>query len=137
MNTYLPTDPQTLLFDDGELEEVLKEVENVMDTTEFDDVVWAGDLNWDMTRNTGFSEKMKTFAEKLGVMSVWDKFPVNYTHIHTDLHSTSTLDHFMVNEWLPSVLQDAEALHLGDNLSRHSPIMLKLSIGDIPARKLS
>ena len=70
MNTYLPTDPQTLLFDDDELEEVLKEVENVMDSTEFDDVVWAGDLNWDKTRSTGFSEKMKAFTEKIGVMSV-------------------------------------------------------------------
>ena len=129
INSYLPTDPQTIQFDSDELE-----AENIMDNTSYDDVVWAGDLNWDKTRYSGFSERMKNFTEKIGVRSVWEKFPVNYTHIHTDLKATSTLDHFMVNERLIPFIQDAGVIHLGDNLSRHSPIMLKLSIGDIPAK---
>ena len=75
---------------------------------------------------------MKTFTEKLSFVSVWDTFPLSYTHIHTDLKSTATLDHFLVNERLLSVISDAGVMHLGDNLSRHSPIMLKLAIGNIP-----
>ena len=60
---------------------------------------------------------------------------MGYTHIHTDFSSTSTIDHFLVNPRLLAVVVDAGAVHLGDNLSRHSPIMMKLSIGDLPVRE--
>ena len=88
-----------------------------------------------MSMQTGFSWSMKQFMEKLGLVSVWESYPVSYTHIHTDLASTSTLDHFLVNERLLSVIVDAGVLHLGDNLSRHSPIMLKLDLGKLPVVK--
>ena len=78
---------------------------------------------------------MRRFSDSLDLVSVWDRFPVNYTHIHTDYQSTSTLDHFLVNERLLSVITDAGVMHLGDNLSRHSPILLKLAIEDIPMKK--
>jgi hypothetical protein len=55
-----------------------------------------------------------------------------HTHIHTDYRSTSTLVHFLVNEGLLPFIKDAGALHLGDNLSRHSPIMISVNVGDIP-----
>ena len=45
INTYLPTDPLTVQFDDSELLEVLHEVESTMDNAEFDDILWNGDLN--------------------------------------------------------------------------------------------
>ena len=73
---------------------------------------------------------------KIGLKSVWEKFPVNFTHIHTDFTSTSTIDHFLVNERLLDLIEDAGALHLGDNLSRHSPIMMKLNIGNIPLQRM-
>ena len=38
------------------------------------------------------------------------------------------------NERLLNYIEDAGVIHLGDNLSRHSPIMLKLKIGDIPIK---
>ena len=59
---------------------VLKEVEDSLDTCEYDDLPWAGDWNWDPSRRTGFSEEMRRFLDRLGLSSVWD-----YTHIHTDL----------------------------------------------------
>ena len=133
INAYFPTDPRTVRYNDEELIEVLNEVENILDTASFDDVLWAGDLNWDMGRQTGFSHTIRRFMERLGLTSVWEKHPVSYTHIHTDQKSTSTLDHFMVNERLLSVISDSGVLHLGDNLSRHSPIMLKLNLGALPS----
>ena len=69
------------------------------------------------------------------MVSVWEHHPVTYTHIHTDQTSTSTLDHFLINERLLSVIAGADVLHLGDNLSRHSPIMLKLDLGKLPTAK--
>ena len=41
----------------------------------------------------------------------------------------------MVNERLLNIIEDAGVLHLGDNLSRNSPILLKLNMGDIPVKQ--
>jgi exonuclease III len=90
-----------------------------------------------MGRNTGFSSSMRQFMERVGLLSVWDHHPVNYTHMHTDMVSTSTIDHFLVNERLLSVIVDAGVLHLGDNLSRHSPIMINLTLASSHCRRES
>ena len=100
------------IFNDEELIEVLTEVENIMDRTEFDNVLWGGDLNWDPMRDTGFSETMARFMEKIGFVSVWERFPISHTHIHTDYKSTPTLDHFMVNEGLLTFIKDAGAVSM-------------------------
>ena len=123
INTYMPTDPQTIVYDDHELREVLNEVENIMDNVEYDDVAWMGDFNWDRQRNSGFSQVMEEFIAKIGFCDVWEKFPVNYTHIHTDYKSKSTIDRILVNERLLEYIVDAGVIHLGDNPSRHSPIL--------------
>ena len=80
--------------------ELLSEIENIMDTVDFDDIVWNGDLNYDPSRTSGFVKTISRFLERLGLVSLWDHFPVDYTHIHTDFKSTSTLDHFVVNKLL-------------------------------------
>jgi hypothetical protein len=54
-NCYFPTDPQTVQYDDGELKEVLNEIENILDNNDFDDCVIGGDLNYDSTRISGFA----------------------------------------------------------------------------------
>ena len=97
----------------------------------FDDVLWCGDLNYDQSRTSAFARTVKRFLERLGLSSAWDHFPVDYTHIHTDFKSTSTLDHFILNRRLIAAIVDCGAMHFGDNPSRHSPIMLKLNLGKI------
>ena len=62
-------------------------------------------------------------------------YVVDYTHIHTDFKSTSVLDHFLVSESLLPLVDTCQVLHKGDNLSRHSPILLKLRVGEIPSKK--
>ena len=133
INTYLPTDPQTLNFDESELIDVLNEVENIMDETHFNDVIWNGDLNWDMGRRSGFSAMMANFVQKVGLVSLWNHHPVDFTHVHTNDASTSILDHFLVNERLIPLVEECVALHRGDNLSRHSPVLLRLNVGAIPS----
>ena len=54
------------------------------------------------------------------------------------MRSTSVLDHFLVNERLVLLVEECRAIQSGDNLLRHSPILLKLKVGDIPLKtKLS
>ena len=58
------------------------------------------DFNWDKDRNTGFTNIMNNFVKKLELHDVWDTFPVDYMHIHTDLKSVSTIDRILVNKRL-------------------------------------
>ena len=134
INAYLPTDPHTVAFDDTELLSVLSDIEVVMDNTQYDDVLISADMNWDMSRQTGFAVTVRTFLDRLNLCSVWEEHPIDFTHVHTDNKSVSTLDHFICNARLLQFVTDCGPLHFGDNTSRHSPIMLKLNLGSLPVR---
>ena len=41
------------------------------------------------------------------------------------------IDHFFLNQELLDLVDDAGPVHLGDNLSRHSPIMMKLRLPEV------
>ena len=135
LNCYLPNDPLTVEFDETNLLAVLSEVEQILDNTQFDDVLWCGDLNWHMPRQTGFSLIMRRFLDKLGLISVWDHHQIDYTHVHTDDRTFTTLDHFVCNERILPLITDCAVMHYGDNNSRHSPIMLRLKVGALPLRQ--
>ena len=134
INCYCPTDPQTVHYDNVELQTILLEVESILDSNLYDDCILGGDLNYDRRRASGFVAVLDDFFEKIGLFSVWDKFPVDFTHIHTDNKSTSIVDHFFMNQRLLDLVQDAGPVHLGDNRSRHSPIMMKIRFEDIPTK---
>ena len=135
INCYFPTDPQTLNFDDQELREVQDNIENILDNNLFDDCILGGDFNFDSRRVTGFTSSMADFLSRLGLISVWEKFPIDFTHLHTDLKSSSILDNFFVNQRLLDMVVDAGPVHLGDNRSRHSPVMMKINLPDIPVKE--
>ena len=127
-NCYFPTDPQTIQFEDEELSTVLENIENLLDTNSYDDCILGGDFNFDARRTSGFATVMKAFISRIGIVSIWDKYQVDYTHTHTDQRSHSVLDHFFVNQELLDKIVDAGPVHLGDNLSRHSTIMMKMEL---------
>ena len=137
-NVYFPVDTGASResFDETELVTVLTELENLMDQSSFDHCILGGDLNFEKSRtNNGFIQIVSEFCERLGVESTWDTFSVDFTHIHTDYKSVATLDHFLVNKDLLPFITDCNVMHFGDNLSRHSPIMMRINVGDIPARQ--
>ena len=74
---------------------------------------------------------MNDFLTRLGIISVWTKFPADFTHLHVDSKSSSIIDHFFLNQRLLDLVEDAGPVHLGDNLSRHSPIMMKLRLPQV------
>ena len=101
INSYLPTDPQTVVrYDDTELLEVLAEVESILSSVPHTDVVWAGDLNWEISRRSAFAGIVADFVEKVGVVPLWTHHPVDFTHTHTDYKSVTTLDHFLISPQL-------------------------------------
>ena len=115
-------------FDETELQTTLSDIEKIMESSLFDEVIFGADFNWDKSRTSGFASYMDRWVQKIGLKDVWDIFPVEFTHVHTDMKSFSTLDRFLVSPGLMPLILDAGAIHLGDNPSRHSPIMIKLSI---------
>ena len=57
------------------------------------------------------------------------------SHQHTNLTSFSTIDHFIVSERLLINCLDAAPIHLGDNKSNHSPIVLKLKLPEVTQKE--
>ena len=137
INAYLPPDPQLVNYDQVELQTILNEVETMMDDSNYDEVIFGGDFNWDKSRNSGFAACLDRWVDRVGLVDIWDKFSADYTHVHTDLKSFSTLDRFLVSPGLLPCITSAGPLHLGDNPSRHSPIMMKISVGSLPRKKPS
>ena len=138
MNTYLPPDPQYLgQYDDSELRDVLAEVENILASTTYDDVVWGSDLNWDISRNTSFSRTMQSFLDRTGLVALWSHHTVPYTNVHTDGRSRSTIDHILLSPRLVPLVEDCGVIERGDNLSRHCPIWVRLRLGALPIRPSS
>ena len=55
--------------------------------------------------------------------------------MHTNSISISVIDHFMVSRRLLELVEDCGPVHRGDNLSRHSAIILRLWLGEVHRRK--
>ena len=134
LNAYMPCDPQLQTFDDTELLATLSEVESLISSNSDCDIVWAADMNWDKSRDNHYTRTVAAAMERLRLTSVWDGQNIDYTHVHTDGIATSTIDHFLVSSKLVGLVEECGPVHRGDNLSRHSPIFLRLRLGELPNR---
>ena len=111
LNAYFPTDPRVQNYNEPELFEVLNEIEKLLENCEYDDCCIGGDLNTDVRRDTGFVRAVTRFMDRIGLVSVWEKFPIDFTHVHTDLKSFSILDNFYVNKDFLDMVEDAGPVH--------------------------
>ena len=136
-NVYFPTDPRVQNYDESELLPVLNEIEKILESCEYDDCCVGGDLNTDVRRDTGFVRAVTRFMDKIGLVSVWEKFKIDFTHVHTDLKSFSILDNFYVNKDFLEMVEDAGPVHCVTNMSRHSPIMMKVKLREVQLPKAS
>ena len=124
INSYFPTDPSTIRFDDAELMETLEYIRKIFDDNQFSSVIWAGDINCDFIRKTGHVNMIDNFITEMALIKSWENFPIDFTRCQENENATffSTLDHFFWNENLSSSIVDAGVLHSPDNGSDHSPI---------------
>ena len=130
INCYFPCDPQNSSADHSELIETLSELENIVISNDDCEAAISGDLNFDTRRDNTFTRTVRNFMAKMNLNSAWESFPPDYTHIHTDGHSTSIIDHFLLSKNLMKMLVSCEVIHRGDNLSRHSPVILKINLSE-------
>ena len=129
VNVYFPNDPQTQSMDETELLSTLEDLEDIIENSTFDDALFAGDWNWDESRNTRFVRIVQEFMRRMELVSVWSKYDVKYTYEHNVGVGFSTIDHFFTTpRFLEENVVDAGAVTLPDNLSNHSPIMIKIKL---------
>ena len=110
-------------------------VRNILESAEYDDVVWGSDLNWDPSRNTQFARTVAAFVQEMWLVSLWESSPVPLTHVHTDAKSCSVLDHFLVTLRLLPLVEGCGIVDRGDNRSTHCPIWIQLKLGSLSIRK--
>ena len=131
INGYIPCDPQLQDFDDTELVATLTEVELLVTAHTDCEIVWAADMNWDVSRDNHHTRTVSTALDRLGLTSVWKGRNIDFTHTHTDGATRSTIDHFLVSKGLLGLVEDCGPVHRGDNLSRHAPVFMSLKLGDL------
>ena len=59
LNSYFPTDPQTLNFDDSDIRETISAIKNVIENNDYDEILWQGDINTDFSRKSKYVEVVK------------------------------------------------------------------------------
>ena len=76
--------------------------------------------------------------ERLNLVSLWSHHGVSHTFeqiCRNGRVSHSTVDHFVLSPRLLPLVVDCGVVHRGDNLSVHSPIWVKLQVGNLPLKK--
>ena len=124
INSYFPTDPATVRLNEAELEEIFATIEEVIDSNQFSSLMWCGDINADFMRKSGHVRAVNVFVEKLGLVRAWDRFEVDFTHVHeaSETSSVATIDHFFWSENLDESVAEAGVIHSVENPSDHCPI---------------
>ena len=129
INSYFPTDTQK--SDDlTELMTTLLSIQKIIEDNHFDSLIWTGDVNTDFQRKNEFTATMEHFIDEINILKAWDRFNVDFTHVHEQNGNTytSTIDHFFWNETVAATVEEAGVLHLPGNTSDHCPIYSKFQI---------
>ena len=135
INSYFPTDPLTIRFDDAELIEILEHVKKIIDDNIFSSVLWAGDINCDFVRRTGHVNMIDDYLNEKSLVRSWDVYDVDFTRYQETENGShlSTLDHFFWSEQLS--ITDAGVLHSPDNSSDHCPIYCVVKLQNVHLEK--
>ena len=134
INVYFPTDPQNNNFCDKDLLSTIHDIHYVFNMhDESTNFILMGDFNCEFLRNNRFVQTVNHFMEGLNLMTIWDKFPCDFTYMHhvpnnNGQHNISTIDHIMVQEQFIDSCVEGCVIHLGENLSNHEILYLKIKV---------
>ena len=95
INSYFPTDHRRANYDETNLQETLSHIKEVIRKNDFDDILWAGDINADFIRNTIHTRSVLEFVGELSLARSWDKYEVDFTCCHEILGVSHTNSHVL------------------------------------------
>ena len=115
---------------------------NLIEKSACSNVLLAGDLNAHFDRNSSFTNIVADNLDNLGLVVLWENIdndprhlihPIDYTFLSVanGVASSSIIDHFCTSSNLYKSIKEAGVLHDSNNLSNHSPIFLKIDLGDV------
>ena len=133
INSYFPTDPGTIAFNDSDLLETLETIRKIINNNDFHHLFWLGDINADFLRRSGHVTCVKNFLEDLKLLKAWDRFPIDFTHYQEvgDVTHTSTVDHIVWNEASENMVDEAGVVHIPENTSDHCPVFCVVNVGQV------
>jgi len=138
-NLYFMVDPQNNAFNDNELLSLLAEIEQIIARSECRNVLLAGDINCDFSRNTPMVNIIRDFVNTTGLNIFWSmpdnsethritNIPFTYVNTVNNVTHSSVIDHFLGNDRLFNAVVEADVIVSADNHSNHLPIYCKLNI---------
>ena len=74
-----PTDRRTTNFDTTELQTTLSAISDVLNANDFDNIVWAGDINADFGRRTKFTGIIEDFVSEKLLIKSWDIYKIDFS----------------------------------------------------------
>ena len=90
----------------------------------------GGDFNVDFSRNWFHTELLTDFCDNLSLEPVYqhNNYHIDYSY-NFNMSRFNTLDHFILSGILfENSIMSVDAIHCGDNLSDHEPIVMKLCL---------
>lgn len=134
INSYFPNDPKVRDFDTDDLVCTLSSINDTIQNSAVDSVIWTGDINADFLRGNKFTEIVSDFVEDKSFVKSWDRFPIDFTYSFDvgDHTTTSILDHFFWSDNISSAISKADVLHLPGNTSDHCPIFCEMDVMQLP-----
>ena len=103
VNSYFPCDPQTDTFDDGEIVTLLADLKLVIESSECQNIMLAGDLNSDFVRQTRFTDLVEEYLSDLGLIIFWQNIDQDPHHLIPDVdftyrhHSNNIVTHSVID----------------------------------------
>ena len=127
-------------MDDSELVALLVDIRSLIEQSQSQNVLLAGDLNCHFERYTRFTTIIKDSLSEQSLSLVWqhpDSDPnhtiqaVDYTfcNVTNRVASYSTIDHFVTSPRIFKAITEAGVIHSGENQSNHSAIFIKFKVG--------
>lgn len=130
MNAYMPCDGRTEDSRHAEYVEILNEVQQLMNTYSATYVLFGGDLNTDLSRDTPHSQSLSQFVGEynMGVCTEMDIANVPYTFSceRNGNTYTSKVDHLIVSENLSNHVLQCNII--GQFHSDHAAVVTVLSL---------
>ena len=138
INAYFPCDPRVEDFDDSEVIRLLVDIRTLIENSDCNNILLAGDLNCHFERYSHFTNMVRESLDDLSLNLLWQQPGINvdFTYCCTQNENTyfSTIDHFAVSTGLLGAVNDAGVVHTGENLSNHSAIYVKIDVGRLDIR---
>ena len=73
VNSYFQCDPRTPGREEPWLLETINSIKSVLSRTEYNSIIWAGDINADFVRGTNHTDTVQEVLDEMNLLTLWDE----------------------------------------------------------------